>query len=197
MKTASGGCGGSERCARRFSIPLLALAVCIAVALATGSAVNADDEERWGPFRGRVVDADSGAPVPGAVVYLIWLEVTLNPFRPYHDFYDARVAVTDGRGAYEIPRRPTPFRPGRILGPYRDYIAPGYILVDVASAPDGGQLFLMRDAARVSPERRSASAGHGYYDFIPKARRGEVLATINAARRQMNLPPFQTLGGVP
>jgi hypothetical protein len=53
--------------------------------LATASAGAAEDHDRWGPFRGRIIDADSGAPVPGAVIYVIWKEVTLNPSRPYHD----------------------------------------------------------------------------------------------------------------
>ena len=56
-----------------------------------------------GPFDGRVVDADSGRPVPGALVYASWSFVEgfgLNAPSGYRE----HLATTDSNGRYRVPR---------------------------------------------------------------------------------------------
>ena len=51
--------------------------------------------EQWGPFRGRMVDAETGAPIPGAHFMVSWERDYPNPVHWTQRFYDAQEAVTD------------------------------------------------------------------------------------------------------
>ncbi|WP_124329463.1 carboxypeptidase-like regulatory domain-containing protein [Desulfonema ishimotonii] len=57
-----------------------------------------------GPYLGRVVDADSGAPVAEASVVAIWsVEYINSPWTGGTSFADAREAVTDENGRFILP----------------------------------------------------------------------------------------------
>ena len=56
-----------------------------------------------GPYSGRVIDADTGAPVEGVVVLGVWNTEKVTPAGAIHDFHDARETVTDKNGDFEIP----------------------------------------------------------------------------------------------
>ena len=56
-----------------------------------------------GPYSGRVIDADTGAPVEGVVVLGVWNTEKATPAGAVHDFHDARETVTDKNGDFEIP----------------------------------------------------------------------------------------------
>jgi hypothetical protein len=59
----------------------------------------------WGPFRGRIVDAETGAPIPGAHFMVMWERDNPNPVHWTQSFYDAQETVTDAEGRFEIPRQ--------------------------------------------------------------------------------------------
>lgn len=89
-----------------------------------------------GPFQGQIVDAESGKPIEGAVVVVVWTHL-MNYFEGGRREVDAREAVTDAQGRWEIPERPTPFWEGGIAGVRRRFyvFAPGYEIEDPAGTP--------------------------------------------------------------
>jgi hypothetical protein len=56
-----------------------------------------------GPYSGRVIDADTGAPVEGVIVLGVWNTEQTTPGGAVHSFHDARETVTDKNGEFEIP----------------------------------------------------------------------------------------------
>ena len=56
-----------------------------------------------GTHRGKIVDADTGAPIEGVVVLGTWSRVYPNVAGASHELYDARETVTDKNGEFSIP----------------------------------------------------------------------------------------------
>lgn len=56
-----------------------------------------------GPWRGRVLDADTKEPIEGAVVVAIWEREYESQLGSYSYFHDAKEVLTDKEGKYEIP----------------------------------------------------------------------------------------------
>lgn len=82
-------------------------------------------ENQWGPFEGRVTDAESGDAIAGAAVIVFWKTAILNPVEEHYEFYDARWAVSDAQGHFTVPRRDPPFITWGIGGAYLSCVAPG------------------------------------------------------------------------
>lgn len=55
-----------------------------------------------GPYKGRVIDAETGKPIEGVVVLGTWDREYLSPGGAVHSFYDAQETVTDKNGNFEI-----------------------------------------------------------------------------------------------
>jgi hypothetical protein len=87
-------------------------------------------QEQWGPFRGQVVDAETGAPIANAYVTVLWIREPPN-FHFTQLFYDAQETVTDAKGLFEIPRR-THLLTAFVDAPRVGVFAPGYLM----QAPD-------------------------------------------------------------
>jgi hypothetical protein len=102
----------------------------------------ADAAETWGPFRGRLVDVETGEPIAGAAVLVVWYEMIPSPVQTNQRFYDAREAVTDADGGFEIPRRSPPFFTFRVRLAGVTYFAPGYVAHSEVVTPPGGQRFV-------------------------------------------------------
>jgi hypothetical protein len=96
-------------------------------------------EEKWGPFRGKVVDEETGHPIPGAVILMIWYKLVYAVVETKMEFYDAREAVTGPEGTFEIPRLSPPFFTFRFDRPHWTLFAPGYDLHRVIVTPPTGQ----------------------------------------------------------
>lgn len=92
----------------------------------TGCVAPATAEEKWGPFRGKIVDMETGQGIPNAVVLAIWLELVYTPIQTNTKFYDAREVVTGPEGTFEVPRLKPPFFTFRITEPEFKVFAPGY-----------------------------------------------------------------------
>lgn len=57
-----------------------------------------------GPFRGRVVDAETKKPLEGAAVLAVWYKrVYGGPGGPKSQFYEAHEVLTDANGEFTIP----------------------------------------------------------------------------------------------
>ncbi len=133
---------------------LIGLSMSALLLVVGGLASEASALEKWGPFRGQLVDVETGQPIAGAAVLVIWWKGILNPVQGAEKFYDAREAVSDAEGRFEVPRlRPPFFRLG-ILPPRLTYFAPGYKPVAEVVTPPDGELFV---APTVRPCRRLSS----------------------------------------
>lgn len=80
-----------------------------AVLLMTGlTAVWAQETQGWdryldrprGPYRGQVVDAETKAPLAGAVVVALWWRNRVYPFHSVAEHYAVRETVTDAEGRF-------------------------------------------------------------------------------------------------
>ena len=83
-------------------------------------------QEQWGPFRGQVVDFDTGDPIAGAHVMVMWIRDRPS-LHSGESFYDARETVTDNEGRFEIPyiRR---WLTAWVEAPGISVFVPGYVM---------------------------------------------------------------------
>ena len=81
------------------------------VLVALAMAGSASTEER---YHGRVVDADTNEPLPGAVVIVIWSKRPIVSMNGVSFFHDVREAMTDAEGRFSIQAKP-----GWNLNPFR------------------------------------------------------------------------------
>ncbi|MBI2411993.1 MAG: carboxypeptidase regulatory-like domain-containing protein [Deltaproteobacteria bacterium] len=82
-----------------------------------------------GPWKGRVIDAETKEPLEGAVVLAIWDRAYRTPNGDSSYFYNSKEVLTDKDGRFEIPSyRPMNFFPiiSYIRGPYFTIFKPGY-----------------------------------------------------------------------
>ncbi len=154
--------------------------------------------EKWGPFRGQVVDVETGQPIAGAAVLVIWWKGILNPVQGAEKFYDAREAVSDAEGRFEVPRlRPPFFRLG-ILPPRLTYFAPGYKPVAEVVTPPDGELFVAPTVVQMQrlktrEERRNAN-WHLPPGGVPHEKMPNLLRALNRELSGKETEPY-SLGG--
>ncbi len=115
------------------------IGLALALLLGVGLTTPVTAEEKWGPFRGKVVDAETGAPIPGAVFLMVWYKLVYAFVQTKMEFYDAREAVTGPEGTFELPRLSPPFFTFRIDPPRWTLFAPGYDVHRVIVTPPTGQ----------------------------------------------------------
>ncbi len=105
--------------------------------------------EQWGPFRGRVVDAETQAPIAGAHVMVLWVREP-PALHLTQSFYDARETMTDAEGRFEIPAR-TRLLTAWVTGPAVSVFAPGYLMLDPEVTPPGGRRYVDPTVVRMRP----------------------------------------------
>jgi hypothetical protein len=120
------------------SIPVRVAWVLLMCAATAGCRFGA---EQWGPFRGRMVDAETGAPIPGAHFMVSWERDLPNPVHWTQSFYDAQEAVTDADGRFEIPRQRR-FFTLLVSEPRFGAFAPGYFAEAEEVISPEGQLYV-------------------------------------------------------
>jgi len=77
--------------------------VCIFVAVFLFLAVSALPAPATGPWKGRVIDAETKEPLEGAVVLAVWDRNYRTPTGTSSYFYEAKEVLTDKDGRFEIP----------------------------------------------------------------------------------------------
>lgn len=150
---------------------------------------------QWGPFRGQVVDAETGTPIPGAVFVAIWIRMIPFPGHAIEKFDEARAAVADTEGRFELPRRGRPLFSGGIENVYLACVAPGYApFVGGGVEPQPPMIRLRPLNAKELQYPRTASFAPAI-SLISDDRRAQLDKEINAQRRAMKLPPVGFLAG--
>jgi hypothetical protein len=56
-----------------------------------------------GPYKGKIIDAETGTPIEGVVVLGEWSKIAVTPAGGVSSYYDAQETVTDKNGEFEIP----------------------------------------------------------------------------------------------
>jgi hypothetical protein len=117
---------------------LTRVALCVVAVMLTAACRTG--QEQWGPFRGQVVDFDTGEPIAGAYVMAMWIREP--PSLHYQEWvYDARETVTDADGRFEIPyeRR---WITAWVNPPRIDVFAPGYVIEGAAVVTGAGRPYV-------------------------------------------------------
>ncbi len=167
----------------------------LALLIAAAAPATSAADEKWGPFSGRIVDADTGQPIAGAVAIVVWQRNVPNPVQGHQIYNDARVAVSNANGEFEIPRRSPPFFRMGIDEPRFDYAAPGYVLSNIEAVWKKPGLVEMKRLKTLSEEQRFRQRGTGHYGMIPLDEQQRLLEGVNAERRRMGLRAMERLGG--
>ncbi|MGH7310539.1 MAG: hypothetical protein ACREK6_17780 [Candidatus Rokuibacteriota bacterium] len=155
---------------------------------------RADAAEKWGPFHGRIVDAETGEAIPGVAVLVVWWEHVPNPVQGQRRFFDARETVTDADGRFTTPRLSPPFFGFRILPADIALFAPGYVEQSERVTPPGGQPFvdpteirLRRLRSRAELDKKSRARPGG----VPDDKMPGYLRSINIERAMLGLGPIE------
>jgi hypothetical protein len=139
------------------------------------------------------VDVENNKPIAGAAVIAIWWEAVFNPVQGKQEFYDAKEAVTDSEGRFEISRLDVPFyklgvQPGQLR-----FFAPGYVPVEDIVTPPNGEPFVaptvttMRKLnlkTELPKKLRSRPGG------VPLEKMTEFTRAINREREMLGMPPI-------
>ena len=129
------------------------LGLALVAVVLSGCATSASAVEKWGPFKGKVVDVETGQPIAGAVVLAIWIELVDALIQTNTRFYDAREAVTGPDGLFEIPRLKPPFFTFRIPEPEFKVFAPGHAEHRWVVTPPTGQALVDPTVIEMRPLR--------------------------------------------
>ena len=165
---------------------------------ASGGVTSAQAVEKWGPFRGKVVDVETGHGIPGAVVLAIWIELWNSPIKTHTRFYDAREALSGPDGSFEIPRRPPPFFTFHIPEPKFKVFAPGYAEDRWVITPPTGQALVnttVIEMRRLKTREELRQKSRGYPSEVPEDRMPEFIRAINVERKMLGMDPIGRSGG--
>ncbi len=150
-------------------------------------------QEKWGPFRGQIVDAETGQPLAGAVVLTVWWEAIFSPLgHPTEKFYDAREAVTDAAGRFEIARLSVPFWKLGIQPPRFSLFAPGYAPQRETVTPPAGERFVDPTVVQMRRLKTREERIHNLYRYppsIPDEKMPRLLEAVSKERMALGLKP--------
>jgi hypothetical protein len=81
-----------------------------------------------GPYKGRVIDAETKKPLEGAVVLAVWQRVSAGFVQKAYGFLDAEEVLTDSNGRFVVGKHaPASWIPGTwVYGPDIIIFYPGY-----------------------------------------------------------------------
>lgn len=121
-----------------------------------------------GPWKGRILDIETKEPLEGTVVLAVWERVYRTPAGPNAYFYNAKEALTDKEGRYEIPSY-TPINLLPIIsfmrGPRFFIFKPGYLNIEIVldenvndkavELPERGKVFRLAPGVIELPRLRT------------------------------------------
>ncbi len=154
-------------------------------------------EEKWGPFRGKIVDAETGQPIQGAVVLMIWLRLVDVLIATKTEFYDAREAVSGPDGTFEIPRLNPPFFRFNIVTYGPKIFAPGYAEERWVVTPPTGEALMdptVIEMRRLRTREELLRKSRSRPGEVPDDRMPEFIRAINIERMMLGMDPIGPRG---
>jgi hypothetical protein len=189
---------------------LRVVVLCCALVMGGPLATWSQEAERWdryldrprGPYRGQVIDAETKAPLVGAVVVALWWRNRVYPFHSVAEHYAVRETVTDAEGRFLLdakdveegaPRRTYHpefliFQPG--YGSYpKKYVSPRGFTGGIFERPDT-VVELPRLADREDRRKHLWLFGPHSYSDKPFRDLPELMRRINTERIAIGLEPY-------
>lgn len=183
--------------------------LCGVLVMSSPPAAWSQETEGWdryldrprGPYRGQVVDAETKAPLAGAVVVVHWLRDRVYPFHSVAENYAVRETITDAEGRFFLdvrdveegaPRRTR--RPGFFIflpgyGAYpKKHVSPRGFTGGIFESP-GTVVELPRIEDREERRKHLFLFGHGDFSDKPFKDLPELVRGINAERIAIGLEP--------
>lgn len=159
-----------------------------------------------GAYRGRVVDADTGAPLAGAAVAAVWHRQVVQLFGSVSYFYAACEVLTDANGDFVLdPKRIERHAPNNVGAPQLFIYFPGYNSVPGAGGPWPPRRpsvtgeYLEATAIVRLPEMRTRDDRLGVLNFlfldIPAEKIPNFIRLVNVERLKLGLGAIRSLGG--
>ena len=184
--------------------------VCSWLLLVCAGSAGAQGAEGWdryldrprGPYRGQVLDAETKAPLAGAVVVALWRRDRVYPFHLTTEHYAVRETTTDSEGRFSLdakdveegaPRRTRRpefliFLPGYGVFPRR-HTSPTEFLGDVFEGI-GTIVELPRIADREERLRNLSSFGPHSLSEKPHTELPQLILAIDRERIALGLSPY-------
>jgi hypothetical protein len=189
---------------------LRTLPVCFWLLLVCAASAGAQGAEGWdryldrphGPYRGQVLDAETKAPLVGAVVVALWLRDRIYPFHITTEHYAVRETTTDSEGRFLLEvkdieegaptraRRPEflIFVPGYGVFPYSQRSPTGFL--GEIFERDGTTVELPRLVEREDRRRNLRSVGPHSLSETPHRDLPKLMEAIDAERLALGLSPY-------
>lgn len=154
-----------------------------------------------GPYRGRVVDAETQQPLAGAAVLAVWRWEGPGLGHPSEGFHDALEVLTDANGEFMIPRKTHFIIFGQIDEPDITIYSPGYgPFPGYQVQPKGPALdSAFREHTVVELRRFKTYKERGEWAGIPSGAVGvpdekmpNLIHLVNQERRALGWPPIHT-----
>ncbi len=151
-----------------------------------------------GPFRGRVVDAETEQPLAGAAVVIVWWWDSPGLGHAVEGMHDAVEVVTDAGGEFTVPQKTHVILFGEVTRLYVVIYYPGYkdflgqkgFDVQEASTEQLKTVELVR--AKTREERlRYADMPTGFLD-VPDRKIPNLIRLVNVERKALGLQPTHT-----
>jgi len=182
-------------------------------AVATVSIAWAQAPETWdryldgyrGPYRGQVIDADTKAPLAGAVVVAMWRRDRVHPLQMTTENYAVREVITDSEGRFALDARDIEHgAPKRTRRPEFLIFLPGYgSFPRFQKAPTGfvGDVFegpgttVELPSVEGPEERRRHLMTFSPHSFseTPHKDLPELVRRVNEERIAIGLTPYPSL----
>ncbi len=167
---------------------LIGLSMSALLLVVGGLVSEASALEKWGPFRGQVVDVETGQPIAGAAVLMTWWKIIPNPVQGAEKFYDAREAVSDAAGHFEVARFSPPFFRLGIQPPRFTVFAPGYEHVGTVVTPPEGERFVAPTVVqmrRLKTQKELLEKSRARPAGVPLEKMTELTRAINVERQML------------
>jgi len=189
---------------------LRVVVLCCALLMGSPLAAWSQEAERWdryldrprGPYRGQVIDAETKAPLVGAVVVALWWRNRVYPFHSVAEHYAVRETVTDAEGRFLLDAKDVEegaprqtyhpefliFQPG--YGSYpKKYVSPRGFTGGIFERPDT-VVELPRLADREDRRKHLWLFGPHSYSDKPFRDLPELMRRINTERIAIGLEPY-------
>jgi hypothetical protein len=143
--------------------------------------------EQWGPFAGRIVDAETGQPIPGAAVLVVWREAAGFALLETR-FYEAKETTTDATGRWEIPRMETSRMRVTVKPPAVYSFVPGYLVHTRIVTPTTGRPYLdetVTTMKRLNTRRELIAKSRSRPSDIPLDKMPVFTEAINRERQML------------
>jgi hypothetical protein len=182
---------------RRTRVLFLVMAALVVAGCLPGRVVYGS-----GPYRGRVVDAETKRPLAGAAVVAVWKRDgawLVGPEGPRVAYFDAVEVVTNAQGEFEVPAKTHVTLIGWIREPDFSVYAPGYVpFPHLGTHPQGDVLESAYQSKvfefqlpRVTAENERRYASHPTrLGGVPLSKTPITIDLINQEKRRLGLQPI-------